>query len=497
MPRAPFSGPDMSAEPAQITLELSCAPALRLPRRWALSQPIIWPRGRAVSLIWHDTPRDLLTARGRMVVQAGRLWQLRDLWTDSAHLGWAGPGPLLAEARSAAALPDITTPLAPFASFAGRQQDLTLEWDGAPVALTLIQGTITWFAGAVPVTHLILRGPPPQIQALGIALAGLMPLRPATGPLAVQALVLARGSAWPPNLPAAPRAGTDATLAESLEGMVRSLVTALLWSMADIDRLADAEVVHRTRVSVRRLRSLLAAYAAVLDPAATPRIRQLLRETAARLASVRAWDVYLDAPAERLRQAFPDHPAVERLLQAARRRRREAHAALHDWGDGAAWRADAISLAIWAGGIRVAPDPDHPEAAPWPVAAARLGRWLHRLEKFGDLDQIPPSRLHDARKLAKKIRYLIDFNSDISPQKPAGRLAKRLAELQEALGILNDATELPLLLAQLGPVGKGWAAGAAAGLAAAEASATLPVALRAWKRLWEVKPFWDKDRQAD
>jgi CHAD domain-containing protein len=51
----------------------------------------------------------------------------------------------------------------------------------------------------------------------------------------------------------------------------------------------------------------------------------------------------------------------------------------------------------------------------------------------------PPETLHELRKTCKKLRYLIDFFSDLHPRKPIKKLIRILKKLQDFLGDFQDA----------------------------------------------------------
>jgi CHAD domain-containing protein len=54
-------------------------------------------------------------------------------------------------------------------------------------------------------------------------------------------------------------------------------------------------------------------------------------------------------------------------------------------------------------------------------------------------DESPPEALHELRKTCKKLRYLIDFFSDLHPRKPVKQLIRILKKLQDYLGDFQDA----------------------------------------------------------
>lgn len=54
-------------------------------------------------------------------------------------------------------------------------------------------------------------------------------------------------------------------------------------------------------------------------------------------------------------------------------------------------------------------------------------------------DESPPEALHELRKTCKKLRYLIDFFSDLHPRKSVKQLIRILKKLQDYLGDFQDA----------------------------------------------------------
>jgi CHAD domain-containing protein len=68
---------------------------------------------------------------------------------------------------------------------------------------------------------------------------------------------------------------------------------------------------------------------------------------------------------------------------------------------------------------------------------AVYNRVLH--EGQGISDQSPAEALHELRKTCKKLRYLIDFFSDLHPRKQVRKLIKILKKLQDYLGDFQDA----------------------------------------------------------
>lgn len=85
---------------------------------------------------------------------------------------------------------------------------------------------------------------------------------------------------------------------------------------AKLQAKPDAEVLHKLRVALRRLRSLLWAYRPLLDKQLDDRQRELFKELAGAAGQTRDWDIVTDllcqvlgpekAPLDELRAARKD-----------------------------------------------------------------------------------------------------------------------------------------------------------------------------------------------
>lgn len=200
----------------------------------------------------------------------------------------------------------------------------------------------------------------------------------------------------------------------------------------------DPEDVHQARVATRRLRSDLATFSDLVDSDWSRHLRNELAWLGDVLGAVRDADVLLD----RLRtdaRLLPevDYQPAANLLEVLRADRTEAQGALADVLDSNRYFALIDALVDSANTSRLTPLAETPadQLAPVLVGAA----W-DRLA--GAIDQLvdPPSdeALHQVRIKAKRCRYAAEAVAPVA-RKPAGRLARRVADLQTVLGDLHDA----------------------------------------------------------
>jgi CHAD domain-containing protein len=234
--------------------------------------------------------------------------------------------------------------------------------------------------------------------------------------------------------------------------------------------------------------------------------------------------VFLGGLGAALAAALPEEPRLAELLRAAGSRRAEAYAALRRALDGPEFRTlacDAIALALRflpaaPGAQDAAPLAPRRDEAPPPrepldrFAAAALDRRWRKLCARGEAmsASLEDEALHALRLEAKRMRYAAEIFAPLWPGKASRRFVRRLAALQEALGLANDAAQARRLVAGLESraaarrgAGQGgsaqrhaerhaWAIGLVEGFALARARRVRKRALRAWEALLRCAPFW-------
>ncbi len=506
-PAAPAPAAPSPAPPAAATLHLDLCVApddvaalRRIPvlARGRLGRPV------PLHLVWHDSPLDPLAPRLALREtrqdNAPAIWRLEHAMpARHDHHGPAVLPPPLAEAEAPGfpghALPDG---LAPVAAFRGTTQNWSLP-DGALV--TLLDGTLRAVADERPACRLSIRAEPDAAAALARLLAARVRLEPPRATLAAEALLLGRAAgATPPRSPAAPRVPAGAGIEHALCLLLRHLGESVRFWLArigppDADGFSP-EPVHQARVGCRRLRSALSLFRRAADGPELRALSASLRDLAALLGAARDWDVFLDGPVDALLRAMPQDPRLARLRDAALRQRALGYRDIAADLAAGRWRPLALELALL------------PELRPWradapperlatldlpaqPYVSRRLDHALSAMLHAGKhLRDLPDEGRHDLRKSGKRLRYAAEFFAPAFPAAGTRRYLRRLAALQEALGLLTDGAVASTLLARLGPAGSGFAGGAVLGWLAAEAAPAAEGAELAWKRLRHAEPFW-------
>lgn len=192
----------------------------------------------------------------------------------------------------------------------------------------------------------------------------------------------------------------------------------------------DTEFLHDLRVAVRRARTVVKFSAGILaDP-----YRKALRSELAWLARVtsapRDLDVHLldfDETARHVRDSGALAPFADLLAADRQQAHRELAEALHSARYAALvslWRETELAK----GAARPARE----------VAHGVLARAMRRVRSRGRAltPDCPDETLHDLRKRAKELRYLLDMLSDAERHASGMRAVKKL---QQALGTHQDA----------------------------------------------------------
>lgn len=218
---------------------------------------------------------------------------------------------------------------------------------------------------------------------------------------------------------------------------------------ARLEDPSDTAALHDLRVALRRLRSFLRAYDALLGESVgrkgARRLRKLSRSTGpARDAEVQlAWIASLD-------EVAPAHQAgVDRLARELERRKEEAYARAREAvreGFPKLERRLRERLSTYERVVRVGNGSS--ESAFAEVAARAIETEMDALrEQLGGLERLDDEgRVHRARIAGKRLRYLLEpFRDEIEVARDAVRTLK---SLQDRLGELNDLDNLAATVGQ-------------------------------------------------
>ena len=234
-----------------------------------------------------------------------------------------------------------------------------------------------------------------------------------------------------------PKMRTDAALRSILRfsfGVMRQNEAGVL---DDI----DTEFLHDFRVASRRARSAVGQFKDVFDPATTERLRRDLASIGAMTNRVRDLDVYLLRRADycaKLPEA--QQAAIEPLFERLQQDRKQAFNTLKR-----KLRAKTYAdlMRRWETFLDAEPAAAAGRNAARPigkVAQKRLAKLAGRVleDGHGLLANEDDERLHELRIDCKKLRYVLEFTSDLFPAPAVAPATRRLRKLQNVLGDFHD-----------------------------------------------------------
>ncbi len=302
-----------------------------------------------------------------------------------------------------------------------------------------------------------LRGYQREAEKLEKLLVARLALEPTTTTAAANARRLAGAPAF---LRSKLRLSLDPTAvaADAWRDVLRELTAAMTANFAGTLADTDSEFLHDFRVAVRRTRSVLQEGKGVLPPGARAHFRAGFKWLGDITTPQRDADVHLlDLPG--LVQLLPADrvDALEPLHELLVERQRACHEQLV--GDLRSWRRARLGqewAAFLDGDGPWPPDsldgdgghPDGPPGADAPdasrpaivVAAARIRKAHRRLVRDGRAIHAgsPATALHDLRKDAKRLRYLLECFGSLFPTGDVSVAVKPLKALQDTLGTFQD-----------------------------------------------------------
>lgn len=246
-------------------------------------------------------------------------------------------------------------------------------------------------------------------------------------------------------------AATAAVRVRSAKDPARLLLTARLREQVaelierDLQvRLAMPDAVHKMRVATRRLRSLLKTAEPLLDAGPAAALRAELGWLAGELGSVRDREVMLAHLRDRLAELPGEQvlgPVAARIEQQLTHEELVATESLRDTLRSRRYAALLEQLAGFAAAPPCLPPADRPAHRVLPRLVGREGRRLRRRVRHAQGLGDGPDRdaaLHEARKVAKRLRYAAET---VAPAygRPARKLAARAERMQEILGARQDS----------------------------------------------------------
>lgn len=451
----------MTAEPREVELKFHLDPA-RGPEALAWLAQGRPQSTKAQRSIYFDTTAFELGRAGfslRVREEGGRWEQTvksraaaggqlgRGEWTSPAR----GSRPDLAAVKRTPAREVLSadTRLAPLFTVAVERRTVEIRTPDSVIEAALDAGTVHAGERCAPVDELELElkeGSPAALFALARRLTDAFTADLSVVAKADRGYALAQGGPLLPRHFESPRLTDRMTTGEAFQATARAALEQILWNVELVRGAPTSETIHQGRVGLRRLRTTLKTFKAVVADARLQSIRDRLKAISAELDPARNLDVFLEGAWRRDPHPPGAEDAAPRAAQvAAYERARRAAAS-------PATRRTLLDTLVWI------------EVGPWteegaegarlrdrPIidfAAASLAKGRSRLVKAGaHLTKLPEPARHKVRIQAKGLRYAADVFDQLFCDHPkrAQRFLKALEKLLDDLGDLNDIATAKVL----------------------------------------------------
>jgi len=216
------------------------------------------------------------------------------------------------------------------------------------------------------------------------------------------------------------------------------LVNKAIEQASGLQKGADAEKMHKLRVALRRLRTLLWAYRPVLDERFDNRQRAVFKSLADTAGDTRNWDILI---------GLTEKDSDPGLVTAFRKRRDQTAKK----SARSIRKSDVDKILHNAVGKTNSQLERSEQQTPLGKFArkrveAAEKQLKKRMRHAADAGASDYASYHDVRKAGKKVRYLIEFFDPLLKEKQRKGL-KDLKRLQKHFGALNDVVASRTLLA--------------------------------------------------
>ncbi|HWQ38185.1 MAG TPA: CHAD domain-containing protein [Burkholderiales bacterium] len=496
----------------EIELKLGVAPE-RANDVWKSAAIRPWlrspPASRTVFSAYYDTPGFELCRRGaaiRLRCEAGRwiqtvkigaaavggLHEHREVDSEVASqaldfsaLVEAGLGELIAREEDRSRLAVVFT-----TRF--RRRRATIEpAPGLRIEIAVDRGEIRAGSRRAPISEIELElkaGEPRALFALARELLRDLPLRLENTTKAQRGYRLANGKAVQPVKAAPIELSVHGTVDAAFATVATACLRQLQANEAGVLRSRDPEYIHQARVALRRLRAAFGVFSRAVPKSAFRQPIAALKTLAALLGQARDWDVFLTQtlPQAQVGAQIDLTGVRRRALRARSAARRAARAAIEalSYTELMLDLALALRCDVW----QQRRTEEHRACARMPlVAFARKvleRRQRKLLERGAVLESADAAALHRLRIDAKKLRYGCEFFASLFPGSKTQGYIERLADLQDALGRINDAASAVRLVDALCEHAGG-VKHAALGYLRSHCAADMQEQLRPLKRAWE------------
>jgi inorganic triphosphatase YgiF len=387
-----------------------------------------------------------------------------------------------------------------------------LRCEQGEIELVIDVGEVRTHLGRIPVHEVELelrRGDPALLFDVALQLQETVALRPSAESKPERGFALLSGRPPSPR-----RAGrllheADASVDDLLAALFDDCIAQIAGNRVIARTGHDPSGVHQLRIGARRLRSALSLFRGLIPHELADPLRDELRWLGGSLGPARDLDVFATDLIEPLARARPEDGALKRLRDEALAARADAYDRVRDALDSPRYAQLVLMLGAIQSRRAWREQPLSEESARLfsparEVAIGMLARRHKRVRRYGRrVASHSAAELHDLRIRLKKLRYATGFLLGLfagkDERREASRYGRRVIELQDILGHLNDAITaehvLDDLIARLadeaGPDHLR-AAGFVVGWAARSAEFEMRRFDKRWRAFRKLRPFWER-----
>ena len=230
---------------------------------------------------------------------------------------------------------------------------------------------------------------------------------------------------------------------EAIGRIVRTMLEIAVSNIPGILNDLDTEFLHDYRICIRKIRSVLSLVKDVYPAEGTGRMRKILGDLARQTNRLRDLDVYLLARDEYLGLLPPElRPALEGMFEDF-----SAERDIEVQDTTLKIRAHSNRKLLRKMAVYFSEETAHKpsSSADIPVGPLVFRCIYKRYRKIREIaagigTETPDEVVHQLRIECKKLRYLMEFFSELIPGEEGAQMLKMLRRLQGRLGDFNDAS---------------------------------------------------------
>lgn len=330
--------------------------------------------------------------------------------------------------------------------------------EGGQIEFCLDHGEITAGLAKAPICEIELElksGKPIQLFRFALALNQALPfpLRLENKSKAERGYMLYTGYEPPPVKTASVAIKAEMDLTTVFTLIVRNCLDQLTRNEHGMLAGNDIEYLHQMRVALRRLRSALDIFSAVIPDEAP--IMHELKWLTRQLNPARDWDVFVMEELSQIQDSFSKHAGIPTFKEICEKLQQARNKAARNSIRSKRYSELILRLNLWLDEIHQ----NLPQSrSSRNVAKMALSTFTHNLltnrhqqilNAGKDTDKLDATSLHALRISIKKQRYAVEFFRTLFQQEEAKQYIRALSELQDILGIINDSIKTQELLTEI------------------------------------------------